>query len=192
MLHSTFSNAPARLPPDTLACIGFGGSAPPDDDPRRVQVALTPLAGAKPCELWRADGPIQCGRDGGFGYARSPAVLFGQVAFDGAGAFATAVQDAYTRIVAFCERQGFPHLLRCWNYFEDIHGGEGDAERYRQFCVGRHRALAIASGFEQRLPAATVIGSRGPGARVYFFAAREPGLQVENPRQVPAWRYPRS
>ena len=196
MLHNSFADATAPLAPDTLACISFGPGAPPDADPRRVNVALAPLAGAPfeggTCELWRAGGRIEHGRDRGFGWARSADVLFGQVAFDGAGAFAAAVQDAYARIVAFTEAQGFPHLLRCWNYFGDIHAGDGDAERYRQFCVGRHRALAIARGFEQRLPAATVIGGRAPGALVYFLAAREPGLQVENPRQVPAFKYPRS
>jgi chorismate lyase/3-hydroxybenzoate synthase len=192
VLESRFADAPARLPADTLACVAFGTGAPPDGDPRRVQVALTPLAGAPPCEIWRAEGPISHGRAAGFAFARSPAVLFGQITFDGREAFSAAVQDAYARIVAFCEQQGYPHLLRCWNYFGDIHEGGGDAERYRQFCVGRHRALALVSGFEQRLPAATVIGSRGPGALVYFLAAREPGLQVENPRQVPAFRYPRS
>jgi chorismate lyase/3-hydroxybenzoate synthase len=194
VLRSTFAEAAAPLAPDTLACISFGASPGRDDDPRRVQVALAPLAGAPPCELWQAGGPVTHGRDGGFGWARGGGVLFGQVSFDGPGdgAFADAVQDAYARIVAFCERQGAPHLLRCWNYFGGIHEGSGDAERYRQFCVGRHRALALFSGFEQRLPAATVIGSRAPGALVYFLAACEPGLQVENPRQVPAWRYPRS
>jgi len=192
VLHSSFAEAPALLAPDTLACIAFGNGAPADDDPRRVRVALEPLAGAAPCEIWRAAGAIRHGRDGGFGWARSDAVLFGHIAFDGAGHFADAVQDAYARIVAFCAGQGYPHLLRCWNYFGDIHGGTGDAERYRQFCVGRHRALAIASGFELRLPAATVIGGRERGALVYFLAAREPGLQVENPRQVPAFKYPRS
>ena len=191
MLDSTFAEAPAAPAPDTLACISFGGAAPADDDPRRVRVALAPLAGDT-CELWRAAGPVTPGRAGGFGFARSDAVLFGQLPFDGATDFSAAVQDVYTRLVEFCAAQGYPHLLRCWNYFGDIHAGAGDAERYRQFCVGRHRALAIASGFEQRLPAATVIGSREPGALVYFLAAREPGLQVENPRQVPAFRYPHS
>ncbi|MGH8454900.1 MAG: hypothetical protein ACRESW_10145, partial [Nevskiales bacterium] len=30
-----------------------------------------------------------------------------------------------------------------------------------------------------------------PGLLVYFIAAREPGLQIENPRQVSAFHYPR-
>jgi chorismate lyase / 3-hydroxybenzoate synthase len=196
MLKSAFVAAPAQLPPDALACISYGAPAPDDGDPRRVQVALVPLGGAPPHELWRGAGTVEHGRDNGFGYARNGTLLFGHLSFgDGVAAqadFAAAVQDAYTRLVAFCAAQGYPHLLRCWNYFGDIHGGAGDAERYRQFCVGRHRALATTQGFEQRLPAATVIGSRAPGALVYFFAAREAGLQVENPRQVPAFKYPRS
>jgi chorismate lyase/3-hydroxybenzoate synthase len=191
VLRSTFASAPAALAPDTLACIRFGGPAAAGADPRHVRVALQPLAGAPACETWSADGPVTQGRADGFGFARSDAVLFGQLSFDGPD-FSGAVQDAYARLVAFCAQQGYPHLLRCWNYFGDIHGGTGDAERYRQFCVGRHRALATTQGFEQRLPAATVIGSPAPGALVYFFAAREAGLQVENPRQVPAFKYPRS
>ena len=193
MLHSGFVAAPAQLPPDALACISYGATGAGDDDPRRVTIALTPLAGAAPHELWRGEGPVETGRTAGFRYARNAAVLFGQLSFGAGDAdFAGAVQEAYTRLVAFCAAQGYPHLLRCWNYFGDIHAGAGDAERYRQFCVGRHRALATTQGFEQRLPAATVIGSREEMARVYFFAAREAGLQVENPRQVPAFKYPRS
>jgi chorismate lyase/3-hydroxybenzoate synthase len=199
MLRNTFVAAPAQLPPDALACISYGAATGADDDPRRVTVALAPLAGAPPHELWRGDGAVESGRSAGFGYARNGTLLFGHLSFGDGGAkgaghsdFASAVQQAYTRLVAFCAAQGYPHLLRCWNYFGDIHGGAGDAERYRQFCVGRHRALATTQGFEQRLPAATVIGSRAPGALVYFFAAREAGLQVENPRQVPAFKYPRS
>src|SRR5690349_17660892 len=113
MLNSTFSDAPARLPADALACIAFGNGALPDDDPRRVRVALEPLAGAPPCELWRATGAITTGRDGGFGWARSDDALFGHIAFDGAERLADAVQDAYARIVALCAQQGYPHLLRC-------------------------------------------------------------------------------
>jgi chorismate lyase / 3-hydroxybenzoate synthase len=193
MLQSVFVAAPAKLPPDALACISYGAAAGADDDPRRVAVALTPLAGPPPHELWRGEGAVETGRSDGFGYARNGTLLFGQLSFgDGHADFVGAVQDAYTRLVAFCAAQGYPHLLRCWNYFGDIHAGAGDAERYRQFCVGRHRALATTQGFEQRLPAATVIGSRDEMARVYFFAAREAGLQVENPRQVPAFKYPRS
>ncbi|MFZ2492241.1 MAG: Rid family hydrolase, partial [Thermoanaerobaculia bacterium] len=41
------------------------------------------------------------------------------------------------------------------------------------------------------LPAASAVGMDGGGLATYFLAAREPGTQVENPRQVAAYCYPR-
>src|SRR3546814_1451833 len=84
-----------------------------------------------------------------------------------------------------------PHLLRVWNYLDAITFGDGDAERYREFCVGRARGLGDFD--THALPAATAIG-RCDDARVvqvYWLAARTPGTPVENPRQVSAYRYPR-
>ena len=37
-----------------------------------------------------AEGPVHFGRDAGFGYSRSDAVLFGQLSFDGADDFVAA------------------------------------------------------------------------------------------------------
>ncbi|MGH8518834.1 MAG: hypothetical protein ACREUE_15390, partial [Panacagrimonas sp.] len=101
-----------------------------------------------------------------------------------------AARDAYTRVREFVGNSDYPYLLRMWNYFDRLNEGEGDDERYRRFCVGRHSAIA-SPGFEFRLPAATVIGSRVPGLYVSFLAGRESGSQIENPRQTSAFRYPR-
>ncbi|HEX7807415.1 MAG TPA: Rid family hydrolase, partial [Thermoanaerobaculia bacterium] len=40
------------------------------------------------------------------------------------------------------------------------------------------------------LPAASAVGMRGRGLVTYYLAAREAGVQVENPRQVAAYHYP--
>jgi chorismate lyase / 3-hydroxybenzoate synthase len=189
MLDCFLSRTP-ELAPDTLACISFGAAASSEGDPRRVAVPLAALAGPAH-EVWRTSGPVVTGQTDGFDWARGDAVLFGQLAPADDEPYADAIERAYARILAFTAQQGYPRLLRVWNYFGDIHRGEGDAERYRQFCVGRHRVLGRAPGFEQHLPAATVIGSRAPGTLIYFFAGREGGTQVENPRQTPAFRYPR-
>ena len=69
--------------------------------------------------------------------------------------------------------------------------GEGDDERYRHFCAGRGAGLAAFTA--PQLPAATGIG-RCDGERtlqVYWLACERPGVAVENPRQLSAWRYPR-
>src|SRR5690606_1613171 len=89
------------------------------------------------------------------------------------------------------ERHRFGALLRIWNYLDAITVGEGDLERYRQFCVGRARGLG--SFDVDRLPAATAIGCRD-GRRVlqvYWLASHAAGTPLENPRQVAAYRYPR-
>jgi chorismate lyase/3-hydroxybenzoate synthase len=84
-----------------------------------------------------------------------------------------------------------PYLLRIWNYFGGINDGEGDAERYRRFCVGR--AAGVDGRFNDPPPAATAIGaSEGEGfLQVVALCARAPAIALENPRQTPAWRYPR-
>ena len=101
------------------------------------------------------------------------------------------VRGCYEELDEVVTSLGFPHLLRVWNYVSGINRGEGDAERYRQFCVGRFAAIARRRGFESQLSAASAIGSADGGFTLLALAARRPGLQVENPRQVSAFRYPR-
>jgi chorismate lyase / 3-hydroxybenzoate synthase len=105
---------------------------------------------------------------------------------------ADGVYRVYRRIADVIAARGYPELWRVWHYLGEINQGQGDEERYRQFCVGRYRALDDHAGFESRLPAASAIGARGGGLSIIALAGKLPGLQVENPRQVSAFRYPRS
>src|SRR3546814_14768858 len=75
-----------------------------------------------------------------------------------------------------------------WNFLAQINVGAEDHERYRQFSAGRNRALALKPDFERALPAATAIGMLEPGLVIYFLAGKQPGLPIENPRQVSAFR----
>lgn len=176
---------------DVLAVFGFGAGAPHAHDPRYLRVPLQPH-GPAPLEVWRAQGPVRHGRDDGIAWAADPALLFGALEPDeGEDGIEAATEAAYARLLAFCRAQGYPHLLRTWNYLDAITEGKGDQERYRRFCVGRARGLgAVDPG---TLPAATAIGRRD-GVRalqLYWLAARVPGTGLENPRQLSAWRYPR-
>lgn len=187
---------------DTLAVFGFGDAAPHSDDPRYLRVPLQPHAAATgargphaghaPYEIWHANAPVAHGRDGAIRWASDGQLLFGaiEVDEDDDGIEAAACR-AYARVVAFTRGSATPHLLRVWNYLDAITLGDGDAERYRAFCVGRARGLGDFDA--QTLPAATAIG-RCDDARtvqVYWLAAHTPGTPVENPRQVSAYRYPR-
>lgn len=188
--------AAALAAPDTLAVIGFGAGAPVSDDPRYLRVALEPHGDA-PLEVWRGSGPVRRGRDGEVAWSEDGALQFGAIELEepevapGQSDIEAAADHVYRRLLAFVQERGYPHLLRVWNYLDGITLGEGDEERYRQFCVGRARGLGFVD--TQHLPAATAIG-RVDGARrlqVYWLAARVPGTPLENPRQISAYRYPR-
>lgn len=180
---------------DTLAVFGFGSHAPHHDDPRYLRVALEPLTAA-PFERWRGTAPIARGRDGdgpeGLAWAEDGELQFGAMELDeGDNDIEVTAETIYARMLAFSRSRGYPHLLRIWNYLDGITCGDGDAERYRRFCVGRARGIGDVD--PATLPAATAIG-RVDGARrlqVYWLAARMPGTPLENPRQVSAYRYPR-
>lgn len=186
-----------RRPHDTpdlagvLARVRFGADAAAAD-PREVHPGLQVLAGAGLEEVWTVEDDVRCGHDGAIAYSHAGGILFGQLRIEEAALadMEHAAYAAYRDIAGFLERSGYPHMLRCWNYFHDIHRGDGDHERYRRFVAGRYRAIAGQPGFEHNLPAATAIGTAAPGMLIYFFAGTAPGRQVENPRQLSAFRYP--
>jgi chorismate lyase/3-hydroxybenzoate synthase len=176
---------------DVLAVLGFGNDAPRNDDPRYLRVPLQPH-GWSPFEVWRTRSPVSHGREGNIAWASDGQLSFGAIEIDerevGIGA---AAELAYSQLIAFVGRSATPRLLRIWNYLDAITLGDGDAERYRQFCVGRARGMGDFDA--STLPAATAIG-RCDDERViqiYWLSACEAGTPVENPRQVSAYRYPR-
>lgn len=181
--------------PDVLAVLGFGDDAPRHADPRYLRVPLQPH-GRAPFEVWHARAPVLHGRDGDVAWACDGQLLFGAIEVDekegdGEDGIARAAEHAYRRLTGFLGDSQYPCLLRIWNYLDAITLGDGDGERYRRFCVGRARGLGDFDA--TALPAATAIG-RCDDARtvqVYWLAARRPGVPVENPRQVSAYRYPR-
>jgi chorismate lyase/3-hydroxybenzoate synthase len=184
--------APALLAQaGTLAVVGFDRAGPAD--PRYTRVALQPAFADAPLEVWRDDGAIETGSDGALRFSRGANYAFivielREAQFDDVGA---AAQAAYSLLAQWCARSAMPHLLRIWNYVDAINRGDGDEERYRQFCAGR--AAGMAASALAGYPAASAIGVRD-GRRVLqvcALAARAAGVAVENPRQLSAWRYPR-
>ena len=176
---------------DVLAVLGFGNDAPYNDDPRYLRIPLQPH-GAAPFEVWRANAPVTCGRDGDIAWATDGQLLFGAIEIEESViGIEAAASSAYAQLIDFVRRSDTPQLLRIWNYLDAITLGDGDAERYRQFCVGRARGMGDFDA--SRLPAATAIGRCDDERtiQIYWLAAREAGTPVENPRQVSAYRYPR-
>jgi chorismate lyase/3-hydroxybenzoate synthase len=157
-------------------------------------VGMPLLDGAAHIELWTSKQPVVTGRIGPLMFARNRDVLFGCFVADSPADFITfeaRIQEAYARLLTLIDSEGYPHLLRMWNYFPGIGEREGVLDRYMVFCRGRYQALEAHYGKLNRwLPAASAVGTRHGGIVIYFLAGREPGRHRENPRQMSAYCYP--
>lgn len=176
-----------------LALIRFGSPIPSTADPRVCVIPLHEPSDDATVEIWLGARPVHTGVLDGVHYADNGDALFLHLHLDefAPDALSPLTTVAYQRLFAAARARGHPHVLRVWNYFPAITRGAGGLERYRAFCVGRHAALrAERAELETQLPAASAIGTGEAGLRLYALAARDPGWQIENPRQVSAFHYP--
>src|SRR4051812_7617517 len=141
-------DAAAVTPADALACLRFDTAGSDIEFVHRVPL---PRLGENRFEVWPAAGPVRRFESHGYACAEDGEHLFFWRIDGAAGDIEAAAESAYRDLLALCAGSGFPQLLRIWNYFDRVTDGDGDDERYRRFCVGRHRVLA-APGFERRLP----------------------------------------
>lgn len=117
-------------------------------------------------------------------------LLFGAIAAEETDALEEVSRATYEHLIEQVREAGFPYFVRMWNYVGSINEIDG-RERYQTFCAGRHDAF-VSAGYHHDvdLPSASAVGMPGRGLVTYFLAAREAGEQVENPRQVAAYKYP--
>jgi chorismate lyase/3-hydroxybenzoate synthase len=183
---------PAALSDDVL-CVIHSGCREASAAPLSIDVRMQRLGGPA-AEVWYANGPVRAGRDGIVRYAHDDELMIAIIEEDerAYGGIRSTAEALYAAVRKFQEQCDFPHLLRMWNYLDAINEGDGDAERYRQFCVGR--ALGLGRPNSKRLPAATAIGRQQTThhVQVFWVAARVDGAAIENPRQVSAYHYPRA
>lgn len=179
-------------PPITPACrvtfghaaaeIALGSPAP------ILRVALPVLAGSASESVLEGAAPI-APREG-FTLFAGHGQLGGFAVANAALDLEAAAAELYRRL--FAVTRGL-HLHRIWNYVPQINAPTDGLENYRHFCRGRSLAFEHHFGrdFEQRLPAASGVGAmRGPLA-LAFLAGEGAPTHFENPRQVPAFHYPR-
>lgn len=185
---------PLRDDPHLLAVVRFGDRTWSDSDGTQAFGVGMPILGRNRdiAEVWRSAEPVTQHCDEEVVLRGNGHCAFGHVLVREAehGDIETATRFAYERMLRTLHRYGYEHMVRVWNYFPAINQAEAGRERYQGFCIGRHAALSAAPDFEHHLPAATAIGTCAPGLLIYFLAARQPGSQVENPRQVSAFHYP--
>jgi chorismate lyase/3-hydroxybenzoate synthase len=86
------------------------------------------------------------------------------------------------------------HPVRFWNYLPAIHEPMDERrDRYMVFNAGRFTALSEWFGgadmLPARLPAASGVGHGGDDLEIHCLAFDHPCQAIENPRQIPAFRY---
>lgn len=160
----------------------------------RFAVPLAHLGGGAG-ERWLLDlcgaGPVEDVSRGAVAAIESGDLLFCQAAIDEPADLRSATQALYEQLLEFIADAGYEHIVKAWNYLGDINAGNGDEERYKQFCAGRADAIATLWPHEY-LPAGTGVGAaNGAGLQVMLLASRARPLLIENPRQVSAFHYPR-
>jgi chorismate lyase / 3-hydroxybenzoate synthase len=212
-LHLTYASRaePAADWHDVLGIATFNGTPMAAAGAAGVPVAQvhTPVlpGDAHLYEVWSSDQPAESGQHGRVRFRRTREMLFGCIALaerDFTSALRSggaqlkvsplhlATEQAYQDICSTLEAQGYPHLLRVWNYLPDINRDSGGTERYRQFNTARQHALhTCGRAVAGSVPAASALGAGSHSPLVvYFLAGRVAPLFVENPRQVSAYHYP--
>jgi chorismate lyase / 3-hydroxybenzoate synthase len=154
-------------------------------------VPLALLAGPATIDWLLGDATCHAGQTGPVRWWTSGDWAFGELDLpDVEQGLAEAARAAYAALFEALDACGRPHPLRLWNYLPRINVEAQGLERYRQFNIGRQQAFVDAGrpAFEGA-PAACALGRPDGGLSLRFLSGRQPGLALENPRQVPAWRY---
>ncbi|MEP6782229.1 MAG: hypothetical protein ABI983_01090 [Acidobacteriota bacterium] len=105
---------------------------------------------------------------------------------------AAAVGDLYRRLINDLQHQQ-RYALRMWNFIPDIQAQLDSGDRYMAFNAGRHRAFTERfgddRGFIASVPTASGVGVAGTTLTVHLLDGDQPGIPIENPRQVASYRY---
>jgi chorismate lyase/3-hydroxybenzoate synthase len=102
--------------------------------------------------------------------------------------------EAYQHIRTLVATLRHEHPVRFWNALPDIHQQlDAERDRYMVFNTGRFNAFDEWFGhsgeFSSHLPAASTVGHDDDALSIHCLTLGQPGIAVENPRQVPAFRY---
>ena len=110
--------------------------------------------------------------------------------------FQRRVEETYATVFEELKSTGCSFPVRFWVFVPGIHD-ELDAglDRYMAFNAGRYSAFAShfasSTSFCRQVATASAVGITDDRFSLHCLAADEPGLPVENPRQVSSYHYSR-
>lgn len=179
--------------PHTLALVRFGtrrdagtGNSP------WLDTGLASLGeNSVPVQCWRTRMPVRHFREGAFTVHAASGLAMIAATTDAVDDPAAAAESLYDGLTAITNKLDCRHVVRIWQYLPRITEPLGDEDRYRAYCAGRRRALTRRGlHCDSALPAACLLGDQSESILIYALVAARSGIQVENPRQVSAFKYP--
>jgi len=166
---------------DTFPCTAIALNLPQLSDPPLI-------------EIWHSNQPVSTRKETTCSLTTSGHLLLGsiQLAEEPGVPLDLTTYTAYREVLLRIRESGYPYLWRAWNYFPHINDEQEGLERYRRFCVGRHRALSeLLPDFPTSIPAATAVGTKSGPLQIVFLAGIQSATHLGNPRQWNAYDYPR-
>lgn len=171
----------------------FGSQKAPQGHPAIVNLDLKSLNKKQLTEAWWYKGPVKYSSAGAVKLAECQEYTVGKIQKDISDSedFQDQTRQAYIDLIRAVRSTEHVRLVKMWNYFAEINEGEGDAEKYRQFSIGRAKAFQEMGVSDEESPTGTAIGTQGGGLVIIAIASNHPFCPVENPRQISAFQYPR-
>jgi chorismate lyase/3-hydroxybenzoate synthase len=146
--------------------------------------------------IYRASNGIEISIAAGDGVATLATALVSRARISNGDAFGDRTIQAYRALREAINTSSATHVVRMWNHIPGIHDPlDAECDRYMHFNAGRFAAMCEWFGGAERIPdvvpAASGVGHDGQDLVIRALALREPGVPIENPRQIPAFRYSR-
>src|SRR4051812_29811335 len=104
------------------------------------------------------------------------------------------VREAYDSLASRIRGGPAKYPVRLWNHIPSIHAPmDAGRDRYMVFNAGRYEAFAGWYGgpeaFGRDVATASGVGHDGRDLVIHCLSARDPGIAIDNPRQVAPHRY---
>lgn len=142
-------------------------------------------------EVWHTDHQVTHGELNGVIYSHDSQHFFCAGRVEQSASYTDGVREAYLTALGLTRELDYSRVFRMWNFVEGINVSNGTGlEIYRDFCRGRAQAFDQLAIPDDQLPAATGIGSLSGGIGFCLLASRSDCVNIENPRQMPAYQYP--
>lgn len=145
-------------------------------------------------EHWKTSKEVKSSQQGNIFYCYSGNFLFCVAEIKSDGIVSARTKETYMSCFTLLKELGYNNIFRMWNFIPDINNQNSEGlEIYRDFCLGRAEAFEeYAKTHRIPMPAATGIGTQGGELVMYLLASNsDKCLHIENPRQIPAFTYPR-